>query len=468
MNESFMKKKSAYFVPFSRIPYGSNVVIYGGGKLGENYYRKMKLSNRVKVVAIIDAQAKNLPKIYENTPLYEPDKICGLDFDYVFLAAGDSKTAGDMKRLLNDCEVTDDKIIWDENQIYIDEKAAHEIIKCFERNVENKNRRFFLFMLPEHGNLGDYVIGYAELAFFKQYFDQYNVYGITTSEWLTASEFFLNVITPNDIIFINGGGYLGDLRGDAEIYMHVIESFPRNIKIFLPNTLTYQERPCKENKAFMKDIEWFGKQENLFVFFRECSSYDLFHQYERRSWLFLDMALYLSFERKVFHKKNKVLLCLRSDCERVFNKKDKLKNHLECAGITYDFYDIYMERYISQQAGEKLLQYTIQLFQSYDCVITDRLHGMILSVISNVPCIAFDNRTRKISGVFESIKELQYVELITEKELDNINERIDILYENKLKAEPYKAPKVKFEKMAKKIYEIIDGEISGENDGNCS
>lgn len=456
MKETFMMRESIYSVPFSHIPYGSKIVIYGGGKLGENYFRKIRLSKRAQIVAIIDAQAERLPNIFGNTPLYKPDRIGELRFDYILIAVEDTKSADDIRQLLYDYNISDCQIISNNKRHFINEEALHEIIKCFERNIENEKRRFFLFMLPEHGNLGDYVIGYAEFAFFRQYFHQYDVYGITTSEWLSASEFYINLIKPDDIIFINGGGFLGDLWGDAKFYRHIISGFPHNIKIFFPNTLTYKEKLCKQNKAFIKDMEWFGKQENLYIFFRESMSYYLFSQYEKRCFLFPDMAFYLHFERDEIYKKNKVLLCLRDDCERIFYERSELENSLKNAHIDYDSYDIYMKKYISQQAGRRLLQYTVQMFQSYDCIITDRLHGMILAIVSNVPCIAFDNRTHKISSVYDSIKDMQHVRMMTDERIDHISQIINAVFESKLKAGPYKPPVTDFEKMADKIYELLD------------
>lgn len=449
-------KKNTYLVPFSRIPYGSKIILYGGGKLGEVYFRKIKLTKRAEIVAIIDKQVKKLPEIFEDTLLCEPNEVSKLHFDYILIAVEDIKIENEIRHFLHTLNITDNKIICTSRQDCTNGTSEYEIIKCFERNMANKNRRFFLFMLPEHGNLGDYAIGYAELSFFKQYFGQYDVYGVTTSEWLIASEFFLNIIKPNDVIFINGGGFLGDLWGDSEIYMPMLERFPKNIKIFLPNTLTYCEKPNEKNAAFMKDIEWFKGQENLFTFFREYSSYHMFEQYEKRSYLFPDMAFFLHNKRKKIHKNGNVLLCLRNDCEKIFTGKEKLESCLKNNDISYDFYDINTEKYISQQAGKKLLDYTVQLFQFYDCIITDRLHGMILAVISNVPCVAFDNYTNKISGVFELIKDLEYVKLITEDEINNISQIIDILYERKLKSGDYQPPIIEFEKMANKIKDIID------------
>ena len=39
-------------------------------------------------------------------------------------------------------------------------------------------------------------------------------------------------------------------------------------------------------------------------------------------------------------------------------------------------------------------------FASARLVITDRLHGLIFSAITNTPCIAFDNLSGKVHGTY--------------------------------------------------------------------
>ena len=51
-------------------------------------------------------------------------------------------------------------------------------------------------------------------------------------------------------------------------------------------------------------------------------------------------------------------------------------------------------------------------FSEVKLVITDRLHGMLFSAITHTPCIAIDNLSRKVSGVYEWIKALPYVKII--------------------------------------------------------
>ena len=44
-------------------------------------------------------------------------------------------------------------------------------------------------------------------------------------------------------------------------------------------------------------------------------------------------------------------------------------------------------------------------FNQFDCIITDRLHGMIFSTLADVPCIAVDNKNHKVAGVYKMLKD---------------------------------------------------------------
>ena len=58
-----------------------------------------------------------------------------------------------------------------------------------------------------------------------------------------------------------------------------------------------------------------------------------------------------------------------------------------------------LKEYRTKAVNEKLLE-----ISSYGFVITDMLHCMISCVITNTPCIAIDNISGKIGGVYEWIK----------------------------------------------------------------
>lgn len=450
-----MGRESIYTIPYSKIPDGSKVVLYGFGKMGKNVYQHLSKSGRLKVVAILDTKADNFLNIWETVQIFKPWKISELKYDYILITVENRNIVDDLERALCQYGVEKQRIFWVGSSSDIDLEAANEVHKFTMRALSAEKTNFFLFMLPEHGNTGDYAIGCAEQKFFKQYFSSYQVYGVTTSEWMNAKDFFKNLIREKDVIFMNGGGYLGNLRGDDIVYKDIIQSFPNNKIIFLPNNLTYEDDPSLENKAFLKDIEWFKSRKEVYILLRERRSFELLSQHITHCYLFPDMAFLLTFPRAALEGNGKVLLCMRDDCEKIFKKNKQMEELLLREGILCDKFDINTKTYFSQEMGMELLMYVIHKFQEYDCVITDRLHGMILSVISDVPCVAIDNSTHKVSGVYEWIKNKDFVYLMQEGEIENIAGIIKETCINKKKAGSYQVSKEWFKLLAERLYEIL-------------
>ena len=153
-----------------------------------------------------------------------------------------------------------------------------------------------------------------------------------------------------------------------------------------------------------------------------------------------------------------ILLCLRNDRERLFRSKEELVNTLNSCGYRIQEMDINVERYVAWENGFYLVRYFCREFQKYSAVVTDRLHGMILSVICDVPCVAFDNKTQKVSGVFEHFKSKGYVSLVSESDVENIVDIIETTLRKKKNAGSYVVPENDFRLMA----EIIESKVKKE------
>ncbi len=89
--------------------------------------------------------------------------------------------------------------------------------------------------------------------------------------------------------------------------------------------------------------------------------------------------------------------------------------------------DVYApdDRKRKQIIQEKLIE-----FSQAKLIITDRLHGMILAYLSKTPCIVLSNYNYKIKGVYEWIKEIEWV-IYTDK-IEEIDGLVDNLMENYL------------------------------------
>ena len=48
-------------------------------------------------------------------------------------------------------------------------------------------------------------------------------------------------------------------------------------------------------------------------------------------------------------------------------------------------------------------------------LITDRIHGMLFAAVTGTPCIALDNVSKKVSGAYEWIQYLDYIQFKDEE-----------------------------------------------------
>ena len=97
-----------------------------------------------------------------------------------------------------------------------------------------------------------------------------------------------------------------------------------------------------------------------------------------------------------------ILLCFRNDIEKNITGEvlENIKKMLENNSMTYEFTDTVVKKYIYKSHREKILKNKWNEFGTAKLVITDRLHGMIFSVITQTPCIAINNVNGKVGHVY--------------------------------------------------------------------
>lgn len=449
--------KCTWSIPYEELNYGAKIIIYGAGKVGRRVAWNILNNKRCELVAIVDENYKELNewKIFKNIDVISPDSIREICFDYIFIALESESLASDIREKFINMGIKEERIFWRwERGKKLYKNAINEYTKFLERNTEVKDRQFWLFTLPEHGNMGDYAIGYAEIDFMKHYFKDASIRTVTTNEWRKAKNEIINLVGEKDVVLLNGGGYIGDLWLEDNNYKTILEAFPMHKKIFFPNTLTYVDNSDKY-EPFIKEMEWFSKQKNLLVFFREQRSYKKFGMYNSNCEFSPDMVLYTHTAKSNYQNSEKVLLCLRQDREKVFENAELMKRVLTQNLINYDELAINMGRFVSQQEGKILLNNICRKMQQYKCVITDRLHGMLISVISDVPCIAFDNKTNKVSGVYHWIEDQGYAYLASTEDINRIADIIEYIVNEKKRVGTYKPLTYEYERMAKIIDDFI-------------
>lgn len=305
--------------------------------------------------------------------------------------------------------------------------------KVFEKYKAFKNellrKRIILIYTPEYSNIGDHLITVAERQFFQSSLPEYAVIEISKEEIRDNEALFGFLITKKDVLVVTGGGFLGSLW--TRVPTKVINEYPDNKIIIMPQSIYYEDseygRMCAK-----EDAEVFSKHKDLTVCFREKISINRFMDLKCKNVnvvLVPDMALYLDFA-ECDMERNRIMLCLRNDKEKNIDDAsiEKIKKIIGVGKDEIVKTDMLDAGSIPAVFRNEVVDRKIQEFKRSKLVITDRLHGMIFSVITRTPCIAINNLTHKIKGVYQWIEELDYVKFlpdIEELKVSDINKIIN-------------------------------------------
>lgn len=278
------------------------------------------------------------------------------------------------------------------------------------REMRRKNpKTVFLVLTPEHGNIGDHAIAYAETKLFKRLgIDYYEVTGRQLDAWKYQG--ILDLMNGYPIIF-QGGGYLGTLWFHAEQRLReVIQKCPRSPIIFLPNTIFYQDSDWGREE-FEKSKTIYGRHRDLHLYAREKTSFDVMHKAYRNVKLIPDIVLSLG-EYHVPGERRGCLLCLRNDCEKTRTQAQEQTIRRQAAALFGDAVsdtDMIHESSIPVAQREAVLKAKFAEFSGAELVITDRLHAMIFCAVTGTPCIVVDSKSPKVRGCYGWIRHLDYI-----------------------------------------------------------
>lgn len=448
---------NTHFFPYHLFHSENRILIYGAGNIGKKFYYQAIKDGIVDVVGIVDSKALEME--VNDIPVLPVPMIKQMDYDYILISIENRNIAMEVQKDLIELGVPRYKIKWD-GEVYFKNnyhRKSYEYSKFSNRLMQSDRKRFFLFMLPEHGNLGDYAIGIAEKNFFDKYFPEYDLICVTTNEWRELQAYFAANINAKDVLFITGGGYLGNMWGSGNFIKEIISAFPRNIKIMLPNTLTYIDN---SEESMIMDAHYYAEQKKLYIFAREQGSYEKLVRLQYREkdeiGMFPDMALSLNYSALSENDRSGVLLSFRNDAEKVYSDENiqRVKDILRELSLDYKVVDVHLNRCVNWSDAEMVVQKKVDEFRRAKLVITDRLHGMIFAAITGTPCLAVNNLTGKVSGVYKWMANLPYIQFIDDNQISS--EQISEIM--KLKQCIYNNMDIldKMRQMAGKIREIND------------
>ena len=267
--------------------------------------------------------------------------------------------------------------------------------------------RAFIFLAADYGNIGDLAITSAQTLFLVEHANFDHVVRIPISRTTTLIHSIRQKINPDDLITIVGGGNMGLLYSDIEdLRQLVIRSFPRNRIVCFPQTLDWNES-VESDHALSRIVSVYSRHPNLNVFARESITRGkleaLFRPYANVHVGYApDIVLSATaadLGSAVQTAPSGILLCLRDDreCALSHNQRTELETVLTATGHSMEFTDTHAGgSQLDDARCARLLAEKVDQFGAARLVVTDRLHGMILSVIAGTPCLVLPNANHKI------------------------------------------------------------------------
>lgn len=304
-------------------------------------------------------------------------------------------------------------------QILYKPYAIYKIWRRLKNNNNNFASRIFLLNIPSHGNLGDHLLSVAEQQFLHDNFPGFFLVPVTSADLYYSTRCALSAVKVDDILCITGGGFLGSLYQEETRFMKILTMFPKNKIIVFPQTIYYENNE-KGKRMLSKAITNYQRHKKLFVIARDQNTYNLLCSTlmkgrESNIALTPDMALYMHYNNNA--KREGILWCMRRDVE--INEKNNeiislLREQVSNIEIKESDTDTYVQYSISLDSEKQEVLKKINQFSKAQLVITDRLHGMIYSVITSTPVIAMDNMNGKIGLVYKKwICHVPYVRFVT-------------------------------------------------------
>lgn len=155
-----------YMFPYWAVKKGSDIILYGEGNVGKEFYLQMYQNQYCNVVAWVD-------KIFDGYDLNKPfDYVCNInkyDYDYVVLAVKDRTTSVEISNELKEKYGLDDsKIIW--SNYY-----------NFSRDFFPTNRMLYLKDLNFYMTLLDEYMDAESFYATKEYYQSFEKLGIKGS-----------------------------------------------------------------------------------------------------------------------------------------------------------------------------------------------------------------------------------------------------------------------------------------------
>ncbi len=277
--------------------------------------------------------------------------------------------------------------------------------------IRKHGKKIFLLLTPQYNNLGDHAIAISSIEWLRENFPEYSVVDITCNFYKNLKTMFSKFLKEEDVLCITGGGFMGDLWLTAEnMARDIICSYKSNKIIVMPQTVYFQS---DREKKISKEV--YTSNQNVYFALRDMDSYSLI-----KDWLGEENVIYVPDIVTIFKynrhevQKHNIGICFREDVEKVdydITKEDVVTFFVNRNKQIKEISTLLKVPFVFTGRRKKYVNRKFREIEHLELVVTNRLHCMILAYLCGTPCLAFDNRSHKVSGGWEWLKDSGYIKM---------------------------------------------------------
>lgn len=264
----------------------------------------------------------------------------------------------------------------------------------------------FLLGTPVHTNLGDHLIAMAERNLLDRFHYTRKIVEIPTEVYQIYKKRLRKIADKNSVIFINGGGWMGNLWPVEELLLQdMVGAFPGHKIIIFPQTVFYDKAVKPYESLIVSARKLMEQNPRLYLFVRDRQSYEFAREQFNSENIYLCPDAALSYclrdtDQRVRPKT--VGFCLREDRERSRERQKEQKIRAVLKQMGYREVRVSTMSFFRVPSCCRKAAVHKRLLKFFHCslIVTDRLHGMIFAYITKTPCVILDNKTGKVFGVY--------------------------------------------------------------------
>lgn len=278
------------------------------------------------------------------------------------------------------------------SDVITDQQAALD--RLYRAHV-TAGTRYALLDFPDHPNVGDSAIWLGETAMLRRITGRDPCY---TCCWHDFDEGGLRAACPDGVVFLHGGGNLGDIWPHHQRFREQVLTALRDRRVVqLPQSIHFDDAAASRRFA-----DLVARHPDFTLYVRDRPSLEIATTWlGERARLGPDSAFALGRQPRHVTANVPLLALMRGDSERrdhPLPAEVEIVDWLEDDDALPGGSDIAGRQ---QQAGVRLRR-GLDLLSRGERVLTDRLHGHILSLLLGIPHTVLDNRYGKVSAYVDA------------------------------------------------------------------